>query len=196
MKYPTRTQIKEIANFVKEACFKSKWKYKKWQWDHVVLVRKHALKLADKVKADKKIVEVAALLHDIGRIKYKPKNHEITSAKETEKILKKLKLDEEFIKKVKAAVLAHRGGKLHRPKTKEEKIIAVADAISHLDVVPHLISLVTKELKLSPDEARKWTYNKVQRAWKKISLLPAAKKLARKKYEAIKLVLSDPFAKK
>ena len=103
MKYPTRTQIKEIANFVKEACFKSKWKYKKWQWDHVVLVRKHALKLADKVKADKKIVEVAALLHDIGRIKYKPKNHEITSAKETEKILKKLKLDEEFIKKVKAA---------------------------------------------------------------------------------------------
>lgn len=189
MKKPTKAQIKKIENLVKRDISKSKWKHKKGQWEHIDSVRKHALQLAGKLKADKKVIEVAALLHDIGRIRYEPKDHEITSAKDTEKILKKMKLDETFIKKVKTAVLSHRGAAPPAPKTKEEKIIAAADAMHHFDIVPRLISLVTREFKYSPEQARKWTINKIEKAWKKVSKLPAAKKMMQKKYEAIMLVL-------
>ena len=189
MKYPTKAQIKKIENIVKKDCSKSRWKHKKGQWEHIYFVRKHALQLAGKLKADKKVIEVAALLHDIGRIRYEPKDHEITSAEDTEKILRKMNLDKKFIRKVKAAVLSHRSGAPPEPKTKEEKIIAAADAMHHFDIVPRLISLATYELKLNPEQAREWTLNKIKRDWKKVSKLPAAKKMIQKKYEAAILLL-------
>lgn len=48
----------------------------------------------------KKILRIAALLHDIGRIKFGPEKHEETGAREAEKILKELKLEEKTIGKI------------------------------------------------------------------------------------------------
>jgi len=62
--------------------------------NHIKVVVKNALKLADIKNADKEIIEIASLLHDIGRAHgLKPgeeNNHHIVSARRAEGILKNL----------------------------------------------------------------------------------------------------------
>ena len=92
--------ISQIEKIVKETCQRGRrldqYKY------HVQLVRKYSLKLAKKYKVNKTVVELAALLHDIGRFKFGEKDHEIFGVKEAEKILRKFDYSTEIIKKVKA----------------------------------------------------------------------------------------------
>ncbi len=52
-----------------------------WSWDyHMLSVVKYANLLAERLGADKEIVEISAWLHDITRIKGYPENHHITGA--------------------------------------------------------------------------------------------------------------------
>ena len=65
--------IEKIKNIVKKECEKDNW-----SWDyHMVSVVKYAHQLAEKLGADKEIVEISAWLHDITRLKGDPENHHI-----------------------------------------------------------------------------------------------------------------------
>jgi len=55
---------------------------------HLLPVVEYAAKLAEICDVDKEIVELSAWLHDIGRIKFGARNHELTGAAEAERILK------------------------------------------------------------------------------------------------------------
>lgn len=186
----------KIIKICKERYEKGDWQY------HIKPVVKNALLLAEKLKANKKVVEISAYLHDIGRahrrkkfleeqkVFFKSNEHHITGAEETEKILKKFDYDEEFIKKVKHCVLAHRGRREPHPETLEAEIIACADAMAHFDAFPDLLALFMKTTD-SFEEAIKGIEQKMDRNWNKKLTLPEAKKIVEEKYKAIKLLLNS-----
>jgi len=187
-----RSKIEKIEEIVKEACMTSKrFKAHNFQWIHTDFVRKYALALARKLNADQDVVEVAALLHDLGRIRYAVEDHEKTSARDGEKILRDLDFDEDFIKKVIGAVMAHRGSAPPEPETIEEKIVSCADAMAHFDSLLNLFYVYVRDFNKTPGEAREWILQKIDKAWNKVCKMPEAKEMVKEKYKAAKLIFSD-----
>ena len=182
--------IKKIKQIVKERHNEKDFNY------HILPVVKNAMFLAEKLNADKEIVEASAYLHDIGRTfkgrkDFNPENeHHITGAKETKKILIGLGCKKDFIKKVENCVLAHRGRREPNPKTTEEKIISCADAMAHFDTFLALfeVFIVTTN---SFEEAIKEIDKKMDRNWNKKLSLPEAKEIVKEKYNAIKILLES-----
>jgi len=156
---------------------------------HLSLVVKYAKHLAKIEKVDLEIVEIAALLHDIGRIKFGSKDHELTGIPEAEKILKKLNYSEEIIEEVKHCIQSHRAGKDYPAKTKIAEIIRDADAISHFEIIPVLVQIGLGKYDGDIREAVKWVHAKIDRDWNNKMHLPESKKLVEEKYKAAKLLL-------
>lgn len=177
---------------------------------HILSVVKNAALLAEKLNADKEVVEIASYLHDIGRAtnweeldhlglpseKSKGENkkaisdvHHIVGAEKTKKILSDIGYDNEFIKKVENCILSHRGSKGPEPETVEEKIIASADAMSHYDIFPLLLIVFSKSAGTF-EELIDSIERKMQRGWEK-KLMPDAKEIVREKYEAIMLIIKS-----
>jgi len=158
---------------------------------HIVPVHHYAVLLAEKTGADKEVVEVAAYLHDYGRLKFGPENHHETGAREAENILKKLGCDQAFISHVKNCILTHRSMAGETPASLEAKIISTADAMVHYDTIPWLLQVRLRENDGNLKEAVEWVLEKVERGWKNKILLPEAKEMTRAKYEAAKLLLES-----
>ncbi|MDD5032476.1 MAG: HD domain-containing protein [Patescibacteria group bacterium] len=179
--------MNKVREIVKNRASEEDWKY------HILLVVKYALLLAKNYKIDKKLVELAALLHDIGRLPYsekKDKIHHITGAKEADKILRKLKYPENKIKEIQRVIICHRGSDSIKPKTVLEKIIANADAMSHFDTLPLFYYWRGKRGE-SFDEITKWVEEKLNRNIKKKITLSGAKKIIKEKYFLNKKILEN-----
>lgn len=175
--------IEKIKEIVKKACENDEW-----SWDHHILsVVKYAKILAERFKADKEIVEIAAWLHDITRMRGKPQDHNITGAAEAEKILKELNYPQERIDKVKHCIIAHRGSESIKRETVEAECVASADAMAHFDNIPALLYVAFVKKEMNPTEGMKWIREKIERSWNKI--MPEAKDMVLPKYEAAKLIL-------
>lgn len=187
-KYIYKEIAKEVRKIVEEECKKptNPFGYGFWT-DHVLTVVKYATTLGKELKADKEIVELAALLHDIGVVKGDSKNHHISGMEEAEKILKKFNYPQTKIENVKHCIFAHRASKSIKRKTIEAKVIASADAMAHFDEIPQLFESAFTRFKMNPDEGKRWILEKLKRDWKK--LIPEARKLVRDKYNAAKLLL-------
>lgn len=181
--------IEQIRKYAKEQYQESDYKY------HISVVVQNALKLAKLKGADLEIVEVAALLHDIGRVSgLKPSGnneHHITGAKIAREYLESIKYPKEKADKIVSCILAHRGSKEdYTPQTIEEIIIYNADATSHLYSFLDLF----KEFLLREGDFESTIAlmdKKIDRAWNKKLTLPEAKKLVKKEYEAAKLLVSN-----
>ena len=178
-------KIGEIRQLVKR-----KFKAEDWQY-HILPVVKYAKKLAKIYKVDGEVVELAALLHDIGRVKFEnDPNHHITGVPKAEKILRKYHYPEKVIKEVKHCVASHRTSKGPKPKTMIAKIIANADAIAHFDNLPLFFYWGGSRGEKFEDNV-KWAENKIEKDWQKKIILPKAKKMVENKYKAIKLLLNS-----
>ena len=155
---------------------------------HILPVLKNAKTLCESYnEADRNVVEASAILHDIGRLKFGPENHEKTGAEEAVKILKTFGYEENFITKVKDCILSHRsGGKGF--DSKEAEIVANADVMSHFDMVPLFIWWKTGKGESIEDTAE-WILEKLDRDVKTKLTLPEAKKAVEGKHENIKLLL-------
>ncbi len=175
--------IEKVREIVKKECNEEDWQF------HILPVVKYARLLAKKLNADEELAELGALLHDIGRIKFGGKNHEITGVPEAERILKQLNYPKKVINEVKHCVESHRGSRDIIPKTLTAKIVANADAMAHFDTVPVLFQLALKKNNLK--EAIKWVYDKIERDWNKKLTIPEAKEMMREKHEAIKVLLNS-----
>jgi|SRR5680860_431386 len=108
-------------------------------WTHVERVRSLALKLGKKEGANLQILEIASLLHDIGR-KQEMKSkgrfcHAETGEKEAEKILKKYKLNNQIVENILHCILTHRYRNNNIPKTIEAKVLFDADKIDSIGAV-------------------------------------------------------------
>lgn len=174
--------IEKIKEIVKKECNYEEWNY------HIIPVINYSKKLAVILGEDIELVELCALLHDIGWIKLKdPKDHEITGQKIAEEILNKLNYSKEVIDEVKHCIESHRGSSNLLPKTKIAEIIRNADAMSHFDMV--LLFFRWRSQKQSYEESFKWIYDKIKRDWNKRITIPEAKEMVKDKYEALKKVL-------
>jgi uncharacterized protein len=182
--------IDKAEKIVKKACrTPKKGKKQIWDWNfwryHVSLVVKNAQLLAKKLGANGEVVELAALLHDIGAIKFGKENHENTGALEAEKILKKLNYPQQTINEVKYCIKAHRGSSKKKPRSLEAEIIRNADAMAHFDTVPSLFraALILKKNNLK--QAQQWFLEKIERDWNQKLTISEARKMMEKKYKAI-----------
>ncbi len=164
--------------------------YEGWTY-HVTIVVKYAKLLAEKLGADKEIVEIAALLHDYASVKdsLMYKEHHIYGAIEAERILKGFNYPEERINKIKECIIQHRGSVVLERTTKESICLASADAMAHIDQVPSLLHLVYYKRKMDVTEGANWVSEKIERSWNK--LCPEAKELIKDKYESAQVILKS-----
>jgi uncharacterized protein len=176
--------IKKIENIVREACKKSEREYQ-FKY-HILIVRKYAILLAKKYKANRKVVELVALLHDIGRLKFGYRKHAISGAMEAERILRKLNYNQNTINQVKDCILSHRHSSKRKTISLEAKISKDADALAHFEAIPVLFTAALSKnfyRKIPEEDAWKWVHNKIKRDWETLQF-PLSRKIAKKKYYA------------
>lgn len=179
----------EIRKFVEEECKKptSKYGYEPYP-AHFVPMARNAKILAEKLNADKEIVELAAWLHDIGSIIYGRENHHITGAEIAEKKLRELKYPEDKIRKIKNCIIAHRGSENIKKESIEAQIIADADGMATFDRIEGIFMAAFIYEKLGQVESRKSVKEKLINSYNKLS--PEAKEIIKPKFDAAMLLLS------
>jgi len=138
----TKKQLNLIEEFVKN-------KLDVLNWMHTEAVRPIARYIAEKEGADREIVDVAILFHDITKTRLERElYHHKEGADIAKGFLKKIKVDPRFIKEVYHCVLAHstplryfrsKAKKEHKsasflpwPKTKEAKVLFDADMVQQI----------------------------------------------------------------
>ena len=117
--------VKEIKKLVKETCEKKSNYFGGRAWAyHISSVVDNAKILAEKLNADKEVVELAALLHDYSSVLNKEfySEHHIHSARLAEEILKTYNYPQKKIEMVKHCIFSHRASKNIARETKEAQI--------------------------------------------------------------------------
>jgi len=107
-------------------------------WDHTERVLKLALHIGEKEGADKEILSIAAILHDIGRTE--EENHgKICHAEQgalmAETLLREYDMDEENIKKIIHCIETHRFRGCKVPQSLEAKILYDADKLDSIGAI-------------------------------------------------------------
>ncbi|MEM5830289.1 MAG: HD domain-containing protein [Candidatus Aenigmatarchaeota archaeon] len=150
--------------------------------NHVLLVYKVAIKLANKLKANKDVIKVAALFHDIAVMKFGKENHEIKSAEIAEDVLLKFNLDRSFIEEVKKCIIEHRHSKDIIPSSLESKIIRDADAISVIMNPLWFLIVFLERTNYNFREAFQMLKNRTDELYNSL-ILDESKKLAKRYYK-------------
>ncbi len=144
------------------------------------------------------IVLISCWLHDIAHYYAKSgkeilevkTNHHIKGTKIAENFLKKYQITKKEIGKIKNCILCHRNKSPYIPKTLEEKIVAVADTLSHFESIFYLTYF-----KFHPEHSlEKMVKNgleKLKRDWRDLELLPKTKKLVEVEYKTLKKLLEN-----
>lgn len=154
--------LEKVREFVRNESEKHDAKYKGSYDNHIKIVVARVLKLADKERVDKEIVEIAAWLHDIGSIMGDRENHHIVGAEVADKLLRELGYPHDRIEKVKHCILAHRGSVTLKRETPEAQILADADSMSHFDDLDGILTRVF-------DGDKKEMLKKLERSYAKLS---------------------------
>ncbi len=189
-----KTAIYQVRDYVISRHSENDYKY------HVSIVVESALKLAKIKKADLEIVEISALLHDVGRAKLsdsettKTGEHHKDSAKMAKAFLSKINYPKYKLDKVLGCILAHRGQKGgYPPKTQEEIIISNADAMAHfISFLDLYFVFIGKE---GFEKGISLLKKKMDRSWSEKLTMSEAKKLVKNEYEAVCLLLNNMGAK-
>ena len=164
-------------------------KNKDWDWKgHIERVVKFSKILAEKTNAEKEIIEIAAWLHDIKKVKKQGSDHHLHGAEEAGQILKDWGYPEDKIEKVKHCIITHSSDKNYQPATPEAKVLAAADALANLN---EFVNLAYGRFLagFTIPQAKEWLTEKYIACWEKVNLIPEAKEMAREKYEAVKVIL-------
>lgn len=108
-------------------------------WTHVERVVKLAMKIGKIEKTDLDVLEVAALLHDIGRKEeMKSKGsfcHAEKGAEMARVVLDSLKIEKETIDRICHCIISHRNRNNHLPKTIEAKVLFDADKLDSIGAI-------------------------------------------------------------
>ena len=87
---------KKIEEYVKSM----RWTPKNFYWKHAFMVREFALIIQKRVGGDKDIVEISALLHDIGKAELLGPKHEEISTKLAKEFLEQINFNKDKIKQI------------------------------------------------------------------------------------------------
>ena len=103
--------------------------------EHALRVREWGKLLAEELGADATVIELAALLHDIGRSGAVEKTHAESSAGLSVNILQKAGYSDDLIVRVRDAIVAHSLEAGHEPNTLEAKILYDADKLDFVGAI-------------------------------------------------------------
>lgn len=159
---------------------------------HIRSVEKNAEYLANKIgNVDNEVIIAASWLHDVASITKKEyyEEHHIYGAEIAEELLKQYNYPKEKIPLVKQCILNHRGSVVKEKLSKEEQIVADADAISHFDQVPSLFYLAFNVKKLSYEDGFDFVKNKLKRSYNKLS--EQGKEIYKEKYEQVMKIFGE-----
>ncbi|MBU0980592.1 MAG: HD domain-containing protein [Nanoarchaeota archaeon] len=178
--------VKEAETFFKENIPESRDSYV----THVSLVRRYAMMLATEYDADPVVVEVAALLHDVGADAGPV--HAQKSAEMVEGFLSGLGVEDKLKKRILSAIRNHsmskEGGLWVEDVPIEDQVIRDADAIAFLkDEFRHFYK--RKMESCSAADAKKYIIKEVKGMLTKVKTekgLELAKKLQKEALEEIK----------
>lgn len=126
-------------------------------WEqHIKLVVKEALILAEEYGADKEIVELGALLHDIASVSGvgTRQEHHTKGALIADRLLTEYGYPEDKKARVVGCVLHHRSSKY--AESIEELCVADADIISHYDNIPMCFGVAFKYNKINTESVDEW----------------------------------------
>ena len=154
---------------------------------HMMGVVRFAEKLTNQYKSNKLVVILAAYLHDIKYIQTRNHDtHETEGSKFVKEYLKKFNIPQKEINHIALCILNHRGSKSSKKESIEEKIVACADAMDHIDRCLEMFYRVNIGTD-TYEKAITFMRGKLQRSWNKIEL-PKARELVKKKYEAARVL--------
>jgi uncharacterized protein len=178
--------IKKIKKKSYEIYDKESMKY------HIEFVVKFSEILAGKLNADKEICIISAYLHDIGRYFVQSKAHEEVGAIKAEEILNKLNYPEQKIKQVKECILKHSTRTPDKDrKNIEEKILANADAMAHIEAAYYIIAVPYLYRGKSFEQGFYWFKKKIDRDYNGKLTLQEAKKLIKPKFFRLLMFIND-----
>ncbi|RLE39593.1 hypothetical protein DRJ17_00145 [Candidatus Woesearchaeota archaeon] len=158
--------IQETENFMKKNIPKSritKEGSSEIYFRHVLGVKKYALHLAELYNADKFIVTIAALLHDVGADA--GKYHAEESAKISRKFLSRFDIPENIKEKIIRCIEKHSIGS--NTETIEEQIVQDADGIIFIEDTFKFFFDEQKQ-KFPHEEAKKLSIKKIKEMMNKI----------------------------
>ena len=131
--------VKTLNKIEKEAKKYFKGAFSCHDWSHVERVRNIAIHIGKKEKANLKILELAAILHDIGRKKEMELKgalcHAEKGAEMAKNILAKYKISDKDAKNIVHCIITHRFRNNHIPKTIEAKVLYDADKLDSIGAV-------------------------------------------------------------
>ncbi len=123
--------LKRTKNFVKEELGNESSGHDYW---HVIRVYKLAKTIAEKEDANKFIVQIASLLHDIGD-QGSAELHAQSCADAAEEFLRQFNLDAETLDHIKSCILTHPARLSRNAETLEARIVADSDAMDAIGAV-------------------------------------------------------------
>ena len=179
----------KVKSFVLGLC-KKHCTEQDWEWEnHVKFVVEQCKKLASQLNADSEIVELAAWLHDIKKIKKEKGNHHVKGAEEAREVLFKFGYDNDKTEQVVHCILTHSSDKKYIPETIEAKILVSVDAYAVIDDFVSFCSVPYRK-GLSIPEAKEWSRSRYKSTWNKICI-DDVREMSRKKYEMIMFLLGE-----
>lgn len=194
MSYDYQKIKNKVENLVKEACGKTVVRDRIWEF-HIIPVVKFSKRLGEKFEADLEVLELAALLHDYASILDRKfdKDHHIESIKLAREILSEMNFPEKKIDHIADCIEAHRGSLKQEHKTIESKLLASADAMSHISEPVAMMHLAFRVLDNKVIEGASWLRGKIERSWKKT--IPEGQEMIREDYDRIVKILDDVIGK-
>ena len=152
--------------------------------EHIKYVYEESLKLADIYGADKEIVSLGSLLHDISLINRvgDRKEHHIKGEIIAREILTKYNYDNDKKERALKCIYNHRSS--HNASSIEEICVADADILAHFDNIPMLFNSAYKRNNISLNEIREWMNNAFLKDYNDLS--DKTKELFKERYELIK----------
>jgi len=164
--------IEEVEKYVKERITiyknESEDHYDFWN-EHIKYVYDESLKLAEEYNADKEIVSLGALLHDIALINKvgDRKDHHINGEIIAREVLDGLNYDENKKERVLKCVYNHRSSK--NATSIEELCVCDADILAHFDNIPMLFNSAFNRNNVSLNEIRGWMKNAFDKDYNDLS---------------------------
>jgi uncharacterized protein len=125
------------------------------RWDHVNRVYKLALFIAERESADRFIVALAALMHDLGHtVKHgQNEHHSEVSARIASEIMQKHHFPIDLQDAVEHAILAHSFSRGIEPETKEARVVHDADQLDALGAIGIMRWAITGTQHCTPQTA-------------------------------------------
>lgn len=138
---------------------------------HIKSVVQNGALLSEHFGADKEIVIIASLLHDIASVTdYSMyEMHHIYGAKIAGEILSRFHYAPHKTKAVQDCIRNHRGSVPGQKQSKEEICVADADAISHFDNIPSLLYLAYATKAMDYEKGKQFVIDKLNRSYQKLS---------------------------